>query len=79
MLHIDHVTVYLMLHFAHCHGVSIIPGHPSDHKLMKLLLAKFTPSGQSVMAQGASDVCPAGLFTHGEGPLRSETFRPEAG
>ena len=82
MLHIAHVTGYLMLHFAHCHGVGIIPGQQSDHKVNEVAPRQIHAQWavcRSAMSQGVSDFRPAGLFTHGEGARRSETFRPEAG
>ena len=71
MLHIAHVTGYLMLHFAHCHGVGIIPGQQSDHKVNEVAPRQIHAQWavrRSAMSQGVSDFRPAGLFTHREGP-----------
>ena len=69
MLHIAHVTGYLMLHFAHCHGVGIIPGQQSDHKVNEVAPRQIHAQWavcRSAKSQGVSDFRPAGLFTHRE-------------
>ena len=63
MLHIAHVTGYLCYTLPTVMKKALSLVSRAITKLMKLLLAKFTPSGPSALSQGVSDVCPAGLFT----------------
>ena len=80
LLHIAHVTGYLCYTLPTVMKKALSLVSRAITKLMKLLLAKFTPSGPSALSQGVSDVCPAGLFTQrGAQPGAGETFRQETG